>query len=138
MNEIQPYFFNDKIKIIFILIIIFLVILVFYTEIVKNYKIKTTTNNFSIIKEELSREFSKCTNKESKLIFGGSCSQLPTTEMIANYFNNIRKIKNPFDNHKGVNGSAGSISLLNRGNNIILHVDTNANGGIDIEHIIYF
>jgi len=136
MNNTRFTQTKDTIIILFIFIIMCAVIFVFYSEIIKNYKIYVSKNNFSIVKDELSLEFLHCRDKKLSWSFGGSCSQHPTTEIISNYFNNTKKLLNPYDEQKGVNGAPGSILIKFQDNVLILSVDIDANGGIDIYHRI--
>ena len=70
------------------------------------------------------------------MIFGIPCEQELTTEIISNYFNKTKKLKNPYDDFDGVQGTAGSVQIAMQNKLLILSVDIDANGGIDIVHKI--
>ena len=89
MNEIRSLSLKEIFVIICIIVVIILVIFVFFIEITKNNKIKISTDNFLFVKEELIKDSKKCTNKEEKWMFGGSCTQSPTKEIIADYFSHL-------------------------------------------------
>ena len=111
---------------------------VFYTEIIKNSKIKNSKNNFTIAKEELLKEIYKCKHTEQSLFFGISCQEEPTAKIISDYFNNNMQLKNPYDNNEGFEGNPGSVQIEIKDKFFILSVDIDANGGIDIEDIIKY
>ena len=137
MNIISKSSSKDTIIIISIFFVFTLVFLVFYTEIIKSNKIRDSEKIFNIVKQELTKEINKCRNKEQNLIFGIPCEQELTTEIISNYFNKTIKLKNPYDDFDGVQGTAGSVQIDMQNKILILSVDIDASGGIDIEHTIY-
>ena len=133
--------FKDTIIISFIILVFAAVILVTYTEIIKNNDIRSAKNNFFFVKEEILQSINKCNNElEERWIFGGLCSHTPVKENISQYFNTIQKMTNPYDNNDGVGGAAGSvlIEINSDGSKFILSVDIDANGGIDIQQKIKY
>ena len=137
MNNISKSSLKDIIIIIFIIVVFVSVSFVFYTENIKNSKIRDSKKNFYIVKEELIGEINKCRQKEQNWVFSISCEQELTTSIISDYFNKIKKLKNPYDNYDGVQGTAGSVQIDIRNKFLILSVDFDASGGIDIQHKIY-
>ena len=133
--------FKDTIIISFIILVFAAVILVTYTEIIKNNDIRSAKNNFFFVKEEILQSINKCNNElEERWIFGGLCSHTPVKENISQYFNTIQKMTNPYDNNDGVEGGAGSvlIEIKSDESQFMLSVDIDANGGIDIQQKIEF
>lgn len=142
MNENRSLLFKDIAIIIFISVIILSVITVFYKEIIKKQKINVSKNNFYTVKEELSNEVIKCRDKTLNWIFENPCTPKPLKKDIVNYFNNTKNLINPHDKQSGVEGGPGSVlinlsDVANSGKILLLSVDTDANGGIDISHKIY-
>ena len=137
MKNILKTTAKEKIIIIAIFLVFVLVFFVFYAEIMKRSKIKDAKNNFYIIKRELTIEINKCREKNNIWFFDIPCEQKLTTEIISNYFNKTKGIKNPYDSHEAVQGTAGSVQINVREKSVVMSVDVNANGGIDIEHTIY-
>ena len=138
MNDMRPSLAKDITIIIFIFVVIVSVVLIFYTEYVKNQKIRISKNNFYIVKEELTKEVLKCRNTNLKWFSQISCTQRPTKDMIDDYFNNTKKLVNPYDKKNGVDGTPGSVIINQQTKKFILSVDIDANEGIDIYHNIYF
>ena len=137
MNNISKPSTKDVIIIFFIVVVFVLVFFVFYTEIIKNSKIRESKKHFYIVKEELIKEINKCRQKEQNWVFNISCEEELTIGIIADYFNKIKKLKNPYDTYDGIQGTAGSVQIDIRNKILILSVDIDASGGIDIEHTIY-
>ena len=138
MNKISSTTTKDIIIIFFIIIVFLAVILVFWTELMKNKNIKDSKINFYFVKEELIKTVFKCKDKDQNWIFGIPCNQIPTKIIISYYFNKTKKLINPYDGLNGVEGNAGSVKVDIKNKLIILSVDFDASGGIDIVHTIYF
>lgn len=118
-------------SIIFVLVAVFLV---FYTEIIKKNKIQNAKKNFYAVKEELLQEINKCKDKKQSWIFGISCEQKPTMKIISDYYNKSKNLTNPYDGYEGVKGTPGSVQIDLKNKLLILSIDVDASGGIDIEH----
>ena len=136
MNKISSSLIKDTIIIFSIAVVFMAVFFVFYIEIIKNNKIKDSKENFFIVLETLTKEINKCKDKEQDWIFGISCKQELTKKIVSDYFNNNKQLTNPFDGYKGVAETPGSVQIDLKSNLLVLSIDTNANGGIDIEHRI--
>ena len=137
MNNILKSTVKEKIIIIAIFLVFVLVFFIFYTEIIKRIKIEDVKNNFYIVKQELIIEVNKCREKDNIWFFDIPCEQKLTSEIISDYINKTHKIKNPYDGLEAVQGTAGSVQINVREKSLIMSVDIDANGGIDIEHKIY-
>ena len=138
MRNMSSYSTKNIIIIISMFFVFSAVIIVFYTEIVKNNKIRNSKKNFEIVKEELTKELNKCKANEQSWLFGISCEQKPTKKIISDYFNKNRKLTNPYDGYEGVEGNPGSVQIDIEDQLFNLSVDVEANGGIDIQYKIYF
>ena len=136
MNKVSSSSIKDIIIIIFIIIVFVAVFLVFYTEIIKNYKIKNSKINFYFVKEQLLKEVNKCKDEKQSWVFDISCEQQPTTRIVSDYFNKTKQLTNPYDDNEGVEGTPGSVQIDIRNKLLILSIDVDADGGIDIEHRI--
>ena len=137
MNNVSKTTTKEIIVIIAIAVVFVLVFFIFYTEIIKRNKIGDSKNNFYIVKRELTIEINKCKKKDNVWFFDIPCEQKLTTEIISDYINKTKKIKNPYDGHEAVQGTSGSVQINLRKNSLVMSVDIDANGGIDIEHTIY-
>ena len=134
---------KDTLIISFIILIFIAVILVFYTEIMKNNDIKSAKNNFFFVKEEIIKSINNCNDKtKESWIFGGLCTEAPEIENISQYFNIIQKLVNPYDNKTGVEGGPGSVLIQLVENQVesqfIFSIDVDADGGIDITQFMKF
>ena len=140
MKKKSSFLFKDTIIILFIILVFVGVILILYTEIIKKNDIRSAKNNFFFVKKEILKSINECNDKSEKWIFGGLCSHVPEKENMSQYFNTVHKLINPHDNNNGVEGSPGSVLIkLEEGiNRFILSIDTDANGGIDIEQKIKY
>ena len=122
--------------IIFIFIVFFIVFFIFYTEIINNKKTNDAKKNFYEVKKELIKNTKLCKDKSKISTFGQLCLNFPDIKDIDYYFNISNHMFNPYDLNEGVNGSSGSVLIVMIDNQIQISVDIDANGGIDIEHII--
>ena len=107
-----------------------------FSEINKNIKINESKENFFLIKNEIHQEIINCKKNNQTWIFGGFCKTYPSIHLIQKYFNKIKHIKNPYDFANGVNGTSGSTMIEMKLNEIVLSVDFNNDGGIDIRQTI--
>ena len=121
---------------ILICIVFFIVFFIFFTEIVKNQKIKSAKKNFYEVKKEIITNSKLCEDKSKKSNFGQLCFVFPNIENINYFFNITNQMLNPHDLSNGVNGSFGSVLIDIVDKKIFISIDYDANGGIDIEHII--
>ena len=138
MNNVSSYSSKDTIIIISIIIVFLAVFFVFYTEILKNQKIRNSKNNFDFVTKELFKEVNQCEEKKKSWLFGISCEQKPTKKIIIDYFNKTKKLTNPHDGYEGVGGGSGSVQVYIKNKLIFLSIDVDANGGIDINRSIRF
>ena len=138
MNTIKSSSKNDILVIVLFIIVFILVIFVFYSEILKNNKIRIAEKNFNIVQNVLLEEIKKCSTNQENWIFGVSCNQNPLISDILSYFNQILNLKNPYNNFDGVGIDPGSVQVIIQDKIIILLIDVDANGGGDIEHHLFF
>ena len=138
MKKLENFLFKDIIIILFIILIFVAVILVTYTEIIKNNDIRSAKNNFFFVKEEIFKSVNECKEKSNNWFFGGLCSQIPKKVNVSEYFNTSKKLINPHDGSNGIEGSPGSVLIQLEKNKFILSIDIDANGGIDIEQKIKY
>ena len=114
------------------------VILIFFTEFNKYYKNSKAEKNFYFVRNLLEKEVYNCIDINNNWIFGLSCSEKPILKDVVYYFNHNKKLINPHDNQEGVNAKIGSVFINIKNRSFILSVDIDANGGIDINHLINF
>ena len=138
MNKVSSSLTKDVIIIISIITVFLAVVLIFYTEILKNRKISVAKKNYTFVLAELLNDIDKCKEKEQSLFFDISCKQRSAKKNISDYFNNNKKLKNPYDGQEGMEGNPGSVQIEIKDKLIILSIDINANGGIDIEDKIKY
>ena len=138
MNNVSSSLKKDVIIIISIIIVFLAVALVFYTEILKNRKISAAKKNYTFVLAELLNDIDKCKEKEQSLFFDISCKQRSSKKNISDYFNNNKKLKNPYDGQEGMVGNPGSVQIEIKDKLIILSNDIDANGGIDNEDKIKY
>ena len=137
MNKLKQSSIKDILIIFFILTVFIIVGAIFYIEINKLSKINSSKKNFYFVKSILNNEKIKCMDKNNKWITGVNCDKIPKVESLAEYFNQKLNLKNPYDDEGGVQKNPGSVYINIKQNKfIILTIDFDANGGIDIEHKI--
>ena len=137
MNKVSAFSIKDSIIIFSIVIVFLAVFCIFYIEITKNSKINYSKKNFSYVKEKLLIEINKCNNNEKNWFSNISCEEKLSKNIISDYFNNTLKLINPYDAQEGgVGETPGSVQINLKNKLILLSIDTDASGGIDIEHKI--
>ena len=136
MSKVSAFFIKDS-TIIFSIVIVFIAVFyIFYIEIAKISKINYSKKNFYYIKEKLLIEINKCKNNEKNWLSNISCEEKLSKNIISDYFNNTLKLINPYDQQEGVGENPGSVQIQLNNKLIILSIDVDASGGIDIEHKI--
>ena len=136
MNKVSAFSIKDSIIIFSIVIVFIAVFYIFYIEFKKNSNINYSKKNFYYVKEKLLIEINKCRNNEKNWFSNISCEEKLSKNIISDYFNNTLKLINPYDEQEGVGGTPGSVQIKLINKLIILSVDIDASGGIDIEHKI--
>ena len=136
MNKVSAFSIKDSIIIFSIVIVFLAVFYIFYIEITKNSKINYSKKNFYYVKEKLLIEINKCKKNEKNWFSNISCEETLSTNIISDYFNNTLKLINPYDEQEGVGEAPGSVQIQLKDELIILSIDIDASGGIDIEHKI--
>ena len=137
MNKVSAFSIKDSIIIFSIAIVFVAVFYIFYIEINKISKINYSKKNFYYVKEKLLIEINKCNNNEKNWLSIIPCKEKLSKNIISDYFNNTLKLINPYDEQEGVGETPGSVQIQLKNELIILSIDSDANGGIDIEHKIY-
>ena len=136
MSKVSAFSIKDSIIIFSIVIVFIAVFYIFYIEITKISKINYSKKNFYYIKEKLLIEINKCQNNEKSWLSNISCEEKLSKNIISDYFNNTLKLINPYDQQEGVGENSGSVQIQLNNKFIILSIDIDASGGIDIEHKI--
>ena len=137
MSKVSAFSIKDSIIIFSIVIVFIAVFYIFYIEIAKISKINYSKKNFYYIKEKLLIEINKCQNNEKNWFSNISCEKKLSKNIISDYFNNTLKVINPYDQQEGgVGETPGSVQINLKNKFILLSIDTDASGGIDIEHKI--
>ena len=70
MNNSINIKFKDSLIFLFILIVFFAIGFIFYTEIIKNKKIRSARNNFYEVKKEFIFNLQKCSDESQEWNFG--------------------------------------------------------------------
>ena len=136
MSKVSAFFIKDS-TIIFSIVIVFIAVFyIFYIEIKKKSNINYSKKNFYYVKEKLLIEINKCKNNEKNWLSNISCEEKLSKNIISDYFNNTLKLINPYDQQEGVGENPGSVQIQLNNKLIILSIDVDASGGIDIEHKI--
>ena len=136
MSKVSAFFIKDS-TIIFSIVIVFIAVFyIFYIEIKKKSNINYSKKNFYYVKEKLLIEINKCKNNEKNWLSNISCEEKLSKNIISDYFNNTLKVINPYDQQEGVGENSGSVQIQLNNKFIILSIDIDASGGIDIEHKI--
>ncbi len=136
MNKVSSFSIKDNTIIFFIVIVFAIVFYIFYIEITKKSKINYSKKNFYYVKEKLLIEINKCRNNEKNWFSNISCEEKLSKNIIFDYFNNTLKLINPYDQQEGVGENLGAVQIKLKSKLIILSIDIDASGGIDIEHKI--
>ena len=136
MNKVSAFSIKDSIIIFSIVTVFAAVFYIFYIEITKKSKISYAKKNFYYVKEQLFIEINKCKNNEKNWFSKISCEEKLSKNIISDYLNNTLKLINPYDQREGVGENPGSVQIQLNHKLIILSIDIDASGGIDIEHKI--
>ena len=136
MNKVSSFSIKDNTIIFFIVIVFAIVFYIFYIEITKSTKINYSKKNFYYVKEKLLIEINKCKNNEKNWFSNISCEEKLSKNIISDYFNDTLQLINPYDEQEGVGETPGSVQIQLKSKLIILSIDIDASGGIDIEHKI--
>jgi len=136
MSKVSAFSIKDSIIIFSIVIVFIAVFYIFYIEFKKNSNINYSKKNFYYVKEKLLIEINKCKNNEKNWFSNISCEEKLSKNIISDYFNNTLKLINPYDEQEGVGETPGSVQIQLKSKLIILSIDIDASGGIDIEHKI--
>ena len=137
MSKVSAFSIKDSIIIFSIVTVFIAVFYIFYIEIKKNSNINYSKKNFYYVKEKLLIEINKCNNNKENWFSNISCEEKLSKNIISDYFNKTLKLINPYDVQEGgVGETPGSVQINLKNKLILLSIDTDASGGIDIEHKI--
>ena len=114
----------ELIIIFFIIFILFSTIFVTYLNFTKDYKIKTTRKNHFTIISIINSEKEKCSKKSEEWIWNDrvtiTCGSIFTDNQADKFFNDIIKLKNPYDKGNAVFDVSAIPNTLSPGINYIM------------------
>ena len=124
MNKQKDIILVELIIFFFIILILFSTIFITYLNLTKNYNIKTTKENHLIIISIINDEKGKCLegNKEWKWNdeVTVTCGSIFIDNQIDKFFNDIIKLKNPYDKGNAVYEVSLKPNTLSPGINYIM------------------
>ena len=120
----------ELIIIFFIIIILFSTIFVTYLDFTKDYKTKITRKNHLTIISIIDSEKGKCSKESEEWIWNDkvtiTCGSIFIDDQTDKFFNDIIKLKNPYDKEKAVYEVSSIPDTLEPGvNYVILNQDNN-------------
>ena len=123
--------FGELTIIFFIIIILFSTVLVTYLDYMKNYNVRLTKKNHYTILSIIESENYECSNGSSEWIWNNTititCGSNFIDNQIDKFFNDVIKLKNPYDGKKAVYKISSMPDVLKAGiNYITLNMDTNS------------
>ena len=114
----------ELIIIFFIIIILFSVIFVTYLDFIKNYKIKSTRENHLTIISIIDGERTNCLEGSKEWIWNDkvtiTCGSVFIDDQTDKFFNDIIKLKNPYDKGNAVFEVSSTPNTLSPGINYIM------------------
>ena len=130
MNKQKKITLVELIIIFFIIFILFSTIFVTYLDFTKNYKIKSTKENHLTIISIIDGEKVNCLEGSKEWIWNDkvtiSCGSIYIDNQTDKFFNDIIKLKNPYDKGNAVFEVSSMPNTLSPGiNYIILNKDEN-------------
>ena len=106
MNKQKKITLVELIIIFFIIIVLFSTIFVTYLDFTKDYKIKTTRKNHFTIISMINSEKEKCSKGSEEWIWNDrvtiTCGSIFIDDQTDKFFNDMIKLKNPYDNGNAV------------------------------------
>ena len=114
----------ELIIIFFIIIVLFSTIFVTYLDFTKNHKIKSTRRNHITIISIIDSEKEKCSKESDEWIWSDkvtiTCGSILIEDQTAKFFNDIIKLKNPYDKGNAVFEVSSMPNTLSPGINYIM------------------
>ena len=114
----------ELIIIFFIIIILFSTIFVTYLDFMKDYKIKSTRKNHLTIISIIDIEKKECSNESGEWIWNDkvtiTCGSVFIDDQTDKFFNDIIKLKNPYDKGNAVFEVSSTPNTLSPGINYIM------------------
>ena len=131
MNKQKNITLVELIIIFFIILILFSTIFITYVNLTKNHNIKTTKENHLIIISIINGEKEKCLEGNKEWEWNDevtvTCGSIFIDNQINKFFNDIIKLKNPYDKGKAVYEVSSIPNKLKSGiNYIILNENNNS------------
>ena len=131
MNKQKKITLVELIIIFFIIIVLFSTIFVTYLDFTKNYKIKSTRENHLTIISIIDGERENCLEGSKEWIWNDkvtiTCGSILIDDQTDKFFNDIIKLKNPYDKGNAVYEVSSMPNTLSPGiNYIMLNNDNNS------------
>ena len=130
MNNNKTITWIELIIIFFIIVILFSIIFITYFDFTKNYYIKLSKDNHLTIISIIDEEKGKCSNRLNEWIWNDkitvTCGSIFVENQTDKFFNDIIKLKNPYDKGNAVFDVSSMPNTLSPGiNYIMLNKDEN-------------
>ena len=130
MDKQKKITLAELIIIFFIITVLFSTIVVTYLDFTKDYKIKSTRKNHLTIISIIDSEKGKCSKESDEWIWNDrvtiTCGSIFVDNQTDKFFNDIIKLKNPYDKGNAVFEVSSMPNTLSPGiNYIILNKDEN-------------
>ena len=114
----------ELIIIFFIIVVLFSTIFITYINFTKNYKIKSTRENHLTIISIINSEIAECSEESGEWIWNDrvtiTCGSIFINDKIDKFFNDIIKLKNPYDKGNAVFEVSSMPNTLSPGINYIM------------------
>ena len=124
MNKQKKITLVELIIIFFIIIVLFSTIFVTYLDLTKNYRIKSTRENHLTIISIIDSEKVRCSKESDEWIWNDkvtiTCGSILIEDQTAKFFNDIIKLKNPYDKGNAVFEVSSMPNTLSPGINYIM------------------
>ena len=124
MNKQKKITLAELIIIFFIIIVLFSTIFVTYLDLTKNYRIKSTRENHLTIISIIDSEKVRCSKESDEWIWNDkvtiTCGSILIEDQTAKFFNDIIKLKNPYDEGNAVFEVSSIPNTLSPGINYIM------------------
>ena len=131
MNNNKTITWIELIIVFFIIVILFSTIFITYFDFTKNYNIKLSKDNHLTIISIIEEEKRKCSDELNEWIWNDkitvTCGSIFVENQTDKFFNDIIKLKNPYDKRNAVYAVSSIPNTLSPGiNYIMLNKDNNS------------
>ena len=124
MNNNKTITWIELIIVFFIIVILFSTIFITYFDFTKNYNAKTTKENHLTIISIIDNEKVQCSNESGEWIWNDkvtiTCGSVFIDDQTDKFFNDIIKLKNPYDKGNAVFEASSMPNTLSPGINYIM------------------